>query len=194
MSMRRLEPRSLTNVFGTEQSSQAQDARTNPVATIHSGSQQRSSSPTPPEIAASPSPPSFMRDTALVRAARQMSDLRLYATSEQPRNANGASEQPRNDNGPWSPVPTSPKDNGGVITAPRPEHHISGDDVSYASNSSINFGLSPHDLFNRAHNEGQYHEYECHDDGNVERGFKFQLDAQSSHNSASGSRSIDDHG
>ena len=36
-----------------------------------------------------------MRDSALVRAARQMSDLRLYATSEQPRND---SEQPRNGN------------------------------------------------------------------------------------------------
>ena len=59
---------SFTNLFGN---SRAQDARSNPVATIHSWSQQRSSSPTPPEIAASPSPPSFMRDTALVRAARQ---------------------------------------------------------------------------------------------------------------------------
>ena len=113
-----------------------------------------------------------------------MSDLRLYATSE----------EPRNDNDPWSPVPTSPQDNGGVITAPQPEHHVSGDDVSYASNSSINFGLSPHDLFNRAHNEGQYHEYENHDDGNVERGFRFQLDAQSSLDDANDSRSIDDHG
>ena len=84
-----------------------------------------------------------------------MSTLRLFATSEQPRNDNDASEQPRNDNDPWSPVPTSPQDNGGVITAPQPEH-VSGDDASYASNSSINFGLSPHDLFNRAHNEGQY--------------------------------------
>ena len=70
----------------------------------------------------------------------------------------------------------------------------SGDDASYASNSSINFGLSPHDLFNRAHNAGQYHEYEHHDDGDVERGFGFQLDAQSSLDSASDSRSIDDHG
>ena len=73
---------SFINLFGTEQNSPAQDARTNPVATIHSWSQQRSSPPTPSEIAASPSPPSFMRDTALVRAAMQMSDLRLYATSE----------------------------------------------------------------------------------------------------------------
>ena len=94
-----------------------------------------------------------MRDTALVRAARQMSDLRLYATSEEPRNGND----------PWSPVSTSPKDNGGVLTPPQPEH-VSSDDVSYASNSSINFGLSPHDLFNRAHNEGQYHEFKRHDD------------------------------
>ena len=128
-----------------------------------------------------------MRDTALVRAARQMSDIRLYATSE----------QPRNDNDPWSPVPTSPRgqhNSGGVITPPQPEHHVSGDDVSYASNSSINFGLSPHDLFNRAHNEGQYHEYERHDDGNVERCFRFQPDAQSSLDSASDSRSTDDHG
>ena len=120
-----------------------------------------------------------------------MSDV--YATSEQPRNDNGASEQPRNDNDPWSPVPTSPQDSGGVITAPQPEH-VSGDDVSYTSNSSINFGLSPHDLFNRAHNEGQYHEYERHDDGNVERAFKFQLDAQSSLDSANDSHSVDDHG
>jgi hypothetical protein len=136
-----------------------------------------------------------MRDTALVRAARQMSDLRLYATSEQP------TEQPRNDHDPWSPVPTSPqaqRSSGGVITPPQPEHHVSGDDasnVSYASNSSINFGLSPHDLFNLAHNEGQYHEYEHHDDGNVERGVRFQLDTQSSlDSSASDSRSTDDHG
>jgi hypothetical protein len=137
-----------------------------------------------------------MRDTALVHAAMQMSDLRLYATSE----------QPRNDNDPWSPVPASPqaqRGSGGVITPPQPEHHGSvphtvrdgsGDDASYASNSSIHFGLSPHDLFNRAHNAGQYHEYEHHDDGNVERGFGFQLDAQSSLDSASDSRSIDDHG
>ena len=74
-----------------------------------------------------------------------------------------------------------------------PVRDSNGDDVSYASNSSINFGLSPHDLFNRAHNEGQYHEYERHDDGNVERGVKFQLDAQSSLDSASDSRSIDDY-
>ena len=73
---------SFINLFGTEQNSSAQDARTNPVATIRSWSQQRSSSPTPSEVAASPSPPSFMRDTALVRAAMQMSDLRLYVTSE----------------------------------------------------------------------------------------------------------------
>ena len=121
----------------------------------------------------------------------QMSDLRLYATSEQPHNDNG---QPRNDNDPWSPVPTSPQDSGGVITAPQPEHHVSGDDVRHSSISSINFGLSPHDLFNRAHNEGQYHEYERHDDGNVERCFRFQPDAQSSLDSASDSRSVDDHG
>ena len=176
-----------------EQNSRAQEARASPVTTIHSWSQQRSSSPTPSEIAAPPSPPSFTRDTALVRAARQMSDLRLYTTSEQPRND---SEQPRNDNDPWSPVPTSPQaqhSSGGVISPPQPED-VSSDDVSYASNSSINFGLSPHDLFNRAYNEGQYHEYEHHDDGNVERGFRFQLDAKSSLDSASDSRSVDDHG
>ena len=109
--------------------------------------------------------------------------------------------------------PQAQRNSGGVITPPQPEHHSSvphpvrdgsGDDVSYASNSNINFGLSPHDLFNRAHNEGQYHEYEHHDDGNVGRGFRFQLDAQSScddtsdyrsiNDSASDSRSIDDHG
>ena len=178
---------SFVNLFGTEQNSQAQDARTNPVATIHSWGQQHNSSPTPPEIAASPSPPSFMRNTALVRAARQM----RHVTSEQPRNDN---DQPRNDNDPWSPVPTSSQDSGGVITDPQPEHHFSGDDVCYASNSSINFGLSQHDLFNRAHNEGQYYEYENHDDGNIERGFRFQLDAQSSLDDANDSRSIDDHG
>ena len=131
-----------------------------------------------------------MRDTALVRAAMQMSDLRLYATSEQPRNDN---DQLRNDNDPWSTVPSSTQARNSSGGDPQPEH-VSGDDVSYASNSSINFGLSPHDLFNRAHNEGQYHKYEHHDDGNVERGFRFQLDAQSSLDSASDSRSIDDHG
>ena len=166
MSMRRLGPRSLTCLASHHQA---------PTTKYHSQHRTRESTwsqqptcgvsnaaphQTPPEIAASPSPPSFMRDTALVHAAMQMSDLRLYATSEQPRN---------NDD-PWSPVPTSPQaqhGNGGVTTLSRPEHHSSmshpvrdsnGGDVSYASNSSSNFGLSPHDLFNRAHNEGQYHE------------------------------------
>ena len=113
----------------------------------------------------------------------------------------------RNDKDPWSPVPASPQTqrSSGVITSPQSERHSSmshpvrdsnGDDASYASNSSTNLCVvSACPLFNRAHNEGQYHEYERHDDGNVERGFKFQLDARSSLDSASsGSRSVDDHG
>ena len=138
-----------------------------------------------------------MRDTALVHAAIQTSALGLYATSEQ--------LTMRNDKDPWSPVPASPQTQrgSGVITSPQPEHHSSmphpvrdsnGDDARHASNSSISFGLSPHDLSNGAHNEGQYHEYERHDDGNVERGFKFQLDTRPSFDSASDSRSVDDHG
>ena len=66
---------SFTNLFGTrgspstfealmetfaEQNSRPQDARANPVTTIHSWSQQHSSLPTPSEIAASPTPPSFI--------------------------------------------------------------------------------------------------------------------------------------
>ena len=127
----------------------------------------------------------------------QMSDLRPYATSEQ-LTMHNAKDQ-------WSPVPASPQTqrSSGVIISSQPEHHSSmlhpvrdsnGDDVSYASDSSINSGLSPYGLFNRARNEGQYHEYERHDDGNVGRGFKFQLGARSSLDSASDSRSVDDHG
>ena len=59
---------SFTDLFGTRGSPDAaSEGRTNPVTTtIHSWSQQRSSSLSPSEIAASPSPPSFVRDTALV--------------------------------------------------------------------------------------------------------------------------------
>jgi hypothetical protein len=183
---------SFVNLFGTEQSPQAQDARTNPVATIHSWSQQRSSSPAPSEVAASPSPPSFMRDTALVRAAMQMSDLRLYVTSETAHD----NDQPRNDNNPWRRFPSSPPTRHSSGGDPQPEH-VGGDDVGYASNSrDIHFGLSPNAVFDRAENHGSYREFENRNDEGIHRGFEFTLDDANrgnNHSSATPSDCDDDY-
>jgi len=195
----------VSSVFTNQQQGEpTQDART-ALSSVRSWSDRRNSTPTP---SLDNTVPSFMRDTMITRAAELMSDMQLFATvdaSPQLRSDHDNSELARDLDREDTAEPTQRRDEPAdrwTVSSPATgyDHNAStyndyNDDTSDRSyGHDIHFGLSPSALFERAHNQGSYREFEHSNDNGTQRGFAFQLDSNQDNNLSSATPSDCDNG
>ena len=65
---------------------------------------------------------------------------------------------------------------GGVVTPSRQGRYLATSPSNGENRCDIRFGLHPNELFESSQNFDAHHEYEHHSNGNIDRGFEFQLD------------------